>query len=49
MIGMIDFEEPAWANDIPAGEFISHSTSYKVGKYFDLFDSILFQMQKLEI
>lgn len=42
MIGMIDFEEPAWAKDIPAGEFISHSTSYKVGKYFDLFDQYSF-------
>lgn len=35
---MADFEEPSWYKDIPQGEFISHSPSYKVGEYFNLFD-----------
>lgn len=37
-----DYIEPVWAKDIPEGEFISHSPSYEVGKYFDLFDEYSF-------
>lgn len=33
-----DYIPAEWEKDIPDREFVSHSTSYQVGKYFDLFD-----------
>jgi len=38
----LSFAEPAWAKEIPAGEFISHFPSFTAGKYFDLFDEYSF-------
>lgn len=34
---MMSHEEPVWAKEIPAGDFLSYAPSYTAGNYFNLF------------
>lgn len=37
---------PEWARLLPEGEFISYLPSYEGGKYFDLFEKLVFQCEE---
>ena len=45
---MSDKPTPPWANEIPAGSFITYSPTYKVGEYFDRFHKDFFQPENFD-